>query len=130
MAVAVINFHHANVTVTPAAENAAKQFYGNVLGLQELPKPSGSKGRGGAWYQLGAVQLHLSIEEGVVNDRAKRHFCLLVANLEQAREHLEKSGVEIIPDDLPVAGWPRFYVRDPGGNRIEIAQDLSSQMSD
>ena len=130
MPVAVINFHHANVTVAPAAEERAKHFYGTVLGLPELPKPAQSKGRGGAWYQVGAAQLHLSLEEGVVNDKAKRHFCLLVANLEQARDHLKKAGVEIIPDDLPVPGWPRFYVRDPGGNRIEIAQDLSSQMSD
>jgi len=23
---------------------------------------------------------------------------------------------------MPTPGWSRFYVRDPGGNRLEIAQ--------
>jgi catechol 2,3-dioxygenase-like lactoylglutathione lyase family enzyme len=32
------------------------------------------------------------------------------------------AGIEIIPDERPIAGQPRFYVRDPGGNLIEIAQ--------
>jgi hypothetical protein len=35
--------------------------------------------------------------------------------------------VEIFPDDLPMKDWPRFYVRDPGGNLIEVAQDLTNQ---
>jgi len=39
-----------------------------------------------------------------------------------AEEGLREEGVEIIPDDQPVAGKPRFYVRDPAGNLIEIAQ--------
>lgn len=26
----------------------------------------------------------------------------------------------ILPDTLVDPGWKRFYVRDPGGNRIEI----------
>jgi len=30
----------------------------------------------------------------------------------------------VISDSLPIAGSPRFYVRDPGGNLIEIAQDV------
>lgn len=127
----VIIFHHANVTVRPEVEAAAKDFYGSVLGLHEVPKPESSRGRGGAWYQLGGVQLHLSLEEGVSNENAKRHFCLVVADLDQARQHLERAGIEILPDEQPTFGWPRFYVRDPGGNRIEIAQDLtSSQLSE
>jgi catechol 2,3-dioxygenase-like lactoylglutathione lyase family enzyme len=120
-------FHHVNITVTPANEEAAKQFYGEALGLKEVPKPEASRGRGGAWYQLGPVQLHLSLEKGVENEGAKRHFCLLVADLEKTEQHLRKAGVQIFPDDQPVPGCSRFYVRDPGGNRIEIAQDLSSR---
>lgn len=111
-----------NVRVHPAAEEAAKRFYGTVLGLQELPKPEAAQARGGAWYQLGALQLHLSRDLSADNEGSKRHFCFHVADLKQAQHHLEGAGVEILPDDQPIEGCPRFYIRDPGGNLIEIAE--------
>ena len=40
--------HHVNVTVPKAAEDAAKHFYREVMGLAEVPKPPESRGRGGA----------------------------------------------------------------------------------
>ena len=116
--------HHVNVTVPKSLEDAAKHFYGVVMGLEEVPKPESSRGRGGAWYQLGALQLHLSIETAFGDDCiSKRHVCYTVNNLTEAEERFRKAGVEIVPDDQPTPGWSRFYVRDPGGNRLEIAQD-------
>ena len=113
---------HVNVTVPKSLEEAAKHFYGGVMGLQEVPKPESSRGRGGAWYQLGPVQLHLSIENVDGMPLSKRHLCYIVADLAAAEERFRSAGVEIIPDDQPMSGWSRFYVRDPGGNRLEIAQ--------
>ena len=116
-------FHHVNVTVPREVEDAAKHFYGIVMGLVEVPKPAESRGRGGAWYQLGETQLHLSIENGLGEDcLSKRHVCYTVENLAEAEEKFRQAGVEILPDDMPTPGWSRFYVRDPGGNRLEIAQ--------
>ena len=117
------NIHHVNVTVPRSLEQAAKHFYGVVMGLEEVSKPESSRGRGGAWYQLGHLQLHLSIEDGLgENCISKRHVCYTVADLAKAEEQFRNAGVEILPDDLPTPGWSRFYVRDPGGNRLEIAQ--------
>lgn len=115
--------HHVNVTIPKALEDAAKHFYGAVMGLQEVPKPESSRGRGGAWYQLGPLQLHLSIEDGLSDGCiSKRHVCYTVDDLDRAEQKFRDAGVEIIPDDIPTPGWSRFYVRDPGGNRLEIAQ--------
>jgi len=115
--------HHVNVTVPKAVEDAAKHFYREVMGLAEVPKPVESRGRGGAWYQLGALQLHLSIEHGPAEScLSKRHICYTVSNLTEAEEKFRSAGIEILPDDMPTPGWSRFYVRDPGGNRLEIAQ--------
>jgi len=113
--------NHVNVTVAKSLEEATKHFYGDVMGLKEVPKPESSRGRGGAWYQLGPVQLHLSIENLEGAPLSKRHVCYTVADLAAAEERFRSAGVEIIPDDMPVPGWLRFYVRDPGGNRLEIA---------
>ena len=114
--------HHVNVTVPRSLEEAAKHFYGEVMGMTEVPKPESSRGRGGAWYQLGPVQLHLSVEDGTAEHLRKRHVCYTVKDLNEAEERFRQAGVEILPDDLPIPGWRRFYVRDPGGNRLEIAQ--------
>jgi catechol 2,3-dioxygenase-like lactoylglutathione lyase family enzyme len=72
---------------------------------------------------MNGVQLHVSLEKGVSNDNAKRHFCLTVSDLVECGRQLELAGIEVYPDDQPIEGWPRFYVRDPGGNKIEIAED-------
>jgi catechol 2,3-dioxygenase-like lactoylglutathione lyase family enzyme len=122
MTINITELDHVNVTVPRTFEQAAKNFYGSILGLKEVPKPESSRGRGGAWYQLNDVQIHLSLEDGTEGQASRRHVCLLVEDLDAARSHLENVGVEIFPDDLPTPGWPRFYVRDPGGNRIEMAQ--------
>lgn len=127
MAAGIIALQHVNVRIAPEVEAATKEFYGKVLGLEEVLKPEESRGRGGAWYQLGMMQLHLSLEKGLDQKNTKQHICFLVSDLESCRAHLEAAGVEIFPDDLPMEGWPRFYVRDPGGNLIEVAQDLTNQ---
>jgi catechol 2,3-dioxygenase-like lactoylglutathione lyase family enzyme len=117
-------FHHVNVTVPRSLEAETKHFYRVVLGLTEVPKPEASRGRGGAWYQVGAVQLHLSIEEGLgENCISNRHVCYSVDNLDEAEQRFQDAGVEISPDDeTPASTRWRFFVRDPGGNRLEIAQ--------
>ena len=117
----VIGLHHANVTVPAEFESAAKEFYGAVLGLKQVPKPPTSR-QSGAWYQIGEVQLHLSVEEQGSEPLSARHVCFTVSDLSAAEKRFRDAGVEILPDPRPNPGSPRFYVRDPGGNQLEIAQ--------
>jgi len=117
-----LELHHVNVTVPQSREAATKRFYGEILGLQQLPKPLGSRVDVGAWYQLGAVQLHLSIEDEVDNQASDRHVCYVVRDVAEAAKHFRAADVVVIPDPRPIPGRPRIYVRDPGGNLIEIAQ--------
>jgi catechol 2,3-dioxygenase-like lactoylglutathione lyase family enzyme len=122
MAIGIIKFHHANVTVPRSLETVAKQFYGSVLGLEEVAKPEATRGRGGAWYQIGEVQLHLSVEETTDNHTGTGHICFVVQDLRSSEKHLAAAGIEILPDPRPVPGTHRFYVRDPADNLIEIAE--------
>jgi catechol 2,3-dioxygenase-like lactoylglutathione lyase family enzyme len=128
MALDILEINHVNITVPKDEEDAAKRFYGKVLGLEEIPKPASKNGPAkpeGAWYRQGALQLHLSVEEASNHHQSKRHICYLVSDLAEAEAELRRAGIEIFLDLKPVEGWPRFYVRDPGGNRIEIAQRTS-----
>jgi len=115
----VTALHHVNVTVPPELEAATKEFYGSVLRLKQIPKPTVSR-PSGAWYQIGETQLHLSVEDEPRGPLSSRHVCLTVSNLDEAEKRFREAGVEIIPDARPIPGTSRFYVRDPGGNQLEI----------
>jgi catechol 2,3-dioxygenase-like lactoylglutathione lyase family enzyme len=117
----VTQLHHVNVTVPPELEAATKEFYGSVLGLRQVPKPADAR-QTGAWYQIGSNQLHLSVEDEGQGPLSSRHVCYAVANLAEAEKRFRDAGVEIISDPRPVPGSSRFYVRDPGGNQLEIVQ--------
>ena len=112
---------HVQVAAPPGSEREARRFYGELLGLGELPKPDVLAGRGGAWFECGPQQLHV----GVTGDFAaarKAHPALRVtdvAELERLAERLEYAGVAVLWDeDLP--GARRFYAEDPWGNRVEL----------
>ena len=117
----VDHLHHVNVTVPRELEAAAKQFYGVVLGLKQIPKPATSR-QSGAWYQIGETQLHLSVENEPRDQSSSRHVCFTVSDLAEAEQKFREAGVEVIPDPRPNPGTQRFYVRDPGGNQLEIVQ--------
>lgn len=112
--------HHVNVTVPAELEDAAKQFYGLVLGLKQIPKPATSR-QSGAWFEIGNAQLHLSVEDEE-QALSSRHVCFAVSDLAEAERRFREAGVVIIADPRPNPDSPRFYVRDPAGNQLEIAQ--------
>ena len=45
------------------AEEAARYFYRDLLGMVEVPKPSELAKRGGCWFESGSVQIHLGVEK-------------------------------------------------------------------
>jgi catechol 2,3-dioxygenase-like lactoylglutathione lyase family enzyme len=120
----VTALHHVNVTVPPEFETATKEFYGAVLGLRQVPKPAAAR-QSGAWYQIGETQLHLSVETASPGPLSSRHICFTVSDLSASEKRFRDAGVEIIPDPRPLPGVPRFYVRDPGGNQLEIVERVS-----
>jgi len=116
-----ITLHHVNVTVTRDLETATKHFYGAVLGLTQVPKPPTSR-QSGAWYQIGPNQLHLSVANGEPAALSSGHVCFAVSDLAEAEQKFRAAGVEIITDPEANPNSTRFFVRDPGGNLLEIAQ--------
>jgi catechol 2,3-dioxygenase-like lactoylglutathione lyase family enzyme len=120
----LVGINHVNVTVPAALELASKQFYGDVLGLRQIPKPEGPRKNVGAWYEVGGLQLHLSIEDDAQNRASERHICYQVADIAHAKLHFQNAGIEVIPDQDPLRGRSRFFVRDPGGNLIEVTESV------
>lgn len=111
---------HLQLAIPPAGEGSARAFYGELLGLAELPKPAELVARGGVWFALGTQALHLGVETPFVPAR-KAHPAFAVDDLEACRAHLHRSNVETVPyTTLPHVR--RFYAADPFGNRLEFVQ--------
>ena len=125
MPVGITKLNHVNVTVPAPLEEAAKSFYGGLLGLEQIEKPDGPRKYIGAWYQLGESQLHLSIEKEPRNQDSNRHVCYSVSDVTSALRTFRTAGVEIISEEQLVNGGSRFFVRDPAGNLIEITAETS-----
>lgn len=118
--VTVTGLNHVQVTAPREREAEAKAFYGDILGLLEIPKPAVLAVRGGAWYQVGEQQLHLGLEDDFTPTR-KGHPALLVSDLAAMRTRLEAAGV-VVKVDAQIPGYQRFETRDPFGNRLEFMQ--------
>lgn len=109
---------HVNVTMPADGEDAARTFYGGLLGLTEIPKPELLRARGGLWFDAGGLDIHISVDESGAGSDRQQHFGLECGDLDAIRARLEQAGVPI--DNGRLAPWQRFFVHDPFGNRIEI----------
>lgn len=113
---------HVQLAAPKGSEEQARKFFGDILGMEEIPKPSNLAKRGGVWFKCGLHELHIGIQENFTPAK-KAHPAFHVDNLEALREHLVSKGVTIVEDE-PLEGAIRFYVNDPFGNRIEFLQRL------
>lgn len=117
-AAAAVALDHVQVAMPPGGEAAARGFYRDLLGLGELPKPAALAARGGCWFAIGALELHLGVEADF-RPAAKAHVALRIEGLAELRTRLTAAGYPA-RDDAPVAGRARFFSSDPFGNRIEF----------
>jgi catechol 2,3-dioxygenase-like lactoylglutathione lyase family enzyme len=118
----VIGIDHVQVAAPPECEGPARAFYGELLGLAEVPKPAALAGRGGCWFRTGSQELHVGVEEPFA-PAEKAHPGLVVDDLDALRTRLEGVGIAVRDDDS-IAGLRRFYAADPFGNRLEFRQGV------
>jgi catechol 2,3-dioxygenase-like lactoylglutathione lyase family enzyme len=116
----VVAIDHVQLAIPPGGEAAARKFYGDVLGLTEIPKPEDMRARGGMWFQAGPVQIHLGLEPEM-RASAKAHPALVVDDLDAYLARLAAAGCEWRGDE-GVPGVRRGHTKDPFGNRIELIQ--------
>lgn len=120
MAFAVKRIDHIQLAAPKGAEQEARKFFSDRLGLEEVEKPESLKGRGGVWFRLANQQLHIGIEEPF-SPATKAHPAFEVENIEELKLHLKQQAISFIVDEkLPHAD--RIYLNDPFGNRLEFLE--------
>jgi catechol 2,3-dioxygenase-like lactoylglutathione lyase family enzyme len=108
---------HVSSPFPDGRQAEVRRFYGEVIGLTEVPTPRTLPPEL-VWYSAGeGLELHMFPGEGAPG--SARHFCLNVDDLSEARRRLTEAGFEPY-DDTPIPNRPRFFCRDPFDNLIEF----------
>ena len=105
--------------------NKAKEFYGQIIGMTELPRPELPVP--GAWYECNGVQVHLIGDSEAMRDipGVGPHIAIQVEDLEQAKQELTAKGVSFKEVQPPASmrANPVLFIRDPDGNVVELRTD-------
>ncbi len=116
----IVGIDHVQLAIPPGGEAAARRFYGELLGLREVPKPEAMRARGGLWFDAGTFQIHLGLEPDM-RPSLKMHPALVVTELDAFVARLVAAGCEWKPaEELPDVR--RGHTKDPAGNRIELVE--------
>ena len=126
----VLRLQHVSIPIPAGGVDTGRAFYGGTLGLEQKPTPPALDASRIIWFELGETgdELHLFTEEADVRSPGQ-HFCLQVDDIEAWRKQLEEHGVEISETET-IVSRPRFMIRDPFGNRIEITQVTGDNYTD
>lgn len=110
---------HVQLAMPAGQEDRARDFYVDILSLEEIAKPAELAMRGGIWLRSDGVALHLGVDADF-RPAKKAHPAFCCADYDGLIERLRERGVTVISDDVLFEGKTRCYITDPFGNRLEL----------
>ena len=119
----ILSIDHVQLAMPAGEEEKARDFFINVLGFNEIPKPAELAKRGGAWFESENAQLHIGVEADFRPAR-KAHPAFLVDDLDSLIAKAQGAGYETDTAQPPLDGYKRAHVFDPFGNRIELMEKI------
>lgn len=117
----VTRLQHTSVPIPPDGAARARAFYGDALGMTEKTPPSSLSNV--VWFAAGpdGHEVHCFVEPEFVAHRNQQHLCLQVDDIETLRTHLTDKDIPM-EETTVITNRPRFFVRDPFENLIELTQ--------
>jgi catechol 2,3-dioxygenase-like lactoylglutathione lyase family enzyme len=112
---------HVSIPFHASEQPAARHFYVELVGLQEVPVPPTLNAARLLWFRLGDTELHLFHEAPPLGKPAQ-HLCIAYddrAELEALRARLIDGGIQV-DEVVAIPGRPRFVCRDPFQNLLEF----------
>ncbi len=113
---------HVQIAIPVGGEERARPFYRDLLGLTETPKPPELAKRGGAWFEAGAVKVHLGAEQDF-RANVKAHVAFEVDDVAAIASRAVAAGYETKAND-EIDGVERVFIYDPFGNRLEFLKAI------
>ena len=124
--------NHVSITVTDVAK--AREFYGTLLGLSEIPRPAFNFP--GIWYSLGGgLSLHIILNDQLVRPAVERekilaryaHFALWTDDCDATAARIEQLGLPCRDVVSGPTGLRQVFVKDPDGNMVEFIGPTTSK---
>jgi catechol 2,3-dioxygenase-like lactoylglutathione lyase family enzyme len=122
----ITTINHVQVSVPPGSADEVRRFYGQILGLAEIPLPPAMTTRNLIWFLAGDTPLHVAFEDGINRIATRAHIAYEVSDIADWRQRLADHGIELFEQPL-IEGYDRFHINDPFGNRIEIIGAVCNQ---
>ena len=111
---------------------ATRRFYGEILGLTEIPRPSTFR-FGGCWFKGPDFELHFILEQDTTakagfgdagpggRSGLAHHLAFAVEDLDATLAHLAQQGVPLAAGPFQRGdGIVQVYVDDPDGHFLEF----------
>lgn len=122
MSVQAIN--HINIVVTPRLMEAVRNFYVDVIGLDDGERPH--VGIPGHWlYSDSDPILHLmvprsEIHEAITGSGTIDHIALTCNDFPGMLQRIERAGVSYQKRVIEDEGFAQLFVTDPAGVKVEL----------
>jgi catechol 2,3-dioxygenase-like lactoylglutathione lyase family enzyme len=113
---------HIQICIPFDKEPEARDFYTNILGFKEIPKPTELLKNGGLWYEVADIQFHIGCEED--ENKSKRHPAFEVENILECRNYCIEKNIPI-KEETKIPNCERFSILDPFNNRIEFMENIT-----
>lgn len=93
-----------------------------MFGFPEIERANaGMTANHGAWFQVGATELHLQERAGEAK-KSDQHFAVIASDIESIAKRASEMGGRS-QESKPLEGYSkRYFVYDIDGNRIELIQ--------
>jgi catechol 2,3-dioxygenase-like lactoylglutathione lyase family enzyme len=114
--------HHVQLGSPAGSEAAARSFWQELLGFEEITKPPELAPRGGCWFRGHGIEIHVGVESDF-RPAARSHPGLQVVDIDAWAARLAAAGHDVAWDSA-FPGMRRFYCADPFGNRLEFLEPL------
>ncbi len=114
--------NHITVAVPAGEHDKVREFYGEILGLEEIPRPAAlNQAYDLIWFKFLDIVLHLDFTPPWVKPAENRHIAFEVVDLPAVRRYLESKRVTI-REAVAMPDRDRFYLLDPFGNYFELLE--------
>src|SRR5579863_2101664 len=96
---------HVQLAMPAGGEARAREFYGTLLGIPEVPKPADMARRGGCWFERGELKVHLGVQAQFRAAR-KAHPAFIVSDLAELVARIRSAGYPV-KEDQELSGCHR-----------------------